>query len=248
MDIKKVHDRLLYMAVCVRDILEKHAIPHLITYGTLLGAVRHKGFIPWDDDFDMFILDERYDEAIKLLKIELPIDLMIEDSETESMFFHGWARLKDKKTIVNYALQNDNYYYKNKGLGIDLFRPKKMKENEEIPYRLKEHIDYLNRKIKLGIRSNDELAPKIDKLKRELNDYYNKNKDCNTNYIYTFCSIIPSHYDIYDLFPLKKYPFESTYFWGPNNPSSFLKQCYGDYMTLPPLEKRHVHNYDVKFL
>ena len=174
MDIKKVQNRILELAVAIRDILEKYNIPYLMTYGTLLGAVRHKGFIPWDDDFDLFIFDEHYDEAITLLKKDLPLDMMIEDKETEPKFFHGWARLKDKNTIVEYALTNDNYLYKNKGLGVDLFRPKRMKEYEEKKYRLEEYLAYLNRKINMGIRSKEELFIKLKELKISLNEEIEK--------------------------------------------------------------------------
>ena len=253
MDIKKVQARILELAIAVRDILETNDIPYILTYGTLLGAVRHKGFIPWDDDFDLFIFDEKYDEAILLLKKYLPNDMMIEDKETEPMFFHGWARLKDNKTIVNYALSNDNYLYKNKGLGVDLFRPKRMKEYEEQRYRLLEHLAYLKRKIDLGIRSESELSGKIEELKSLLKDeeesvarmgYLQR---FQTPDVYTF-SIVPSRYYLQDLFPLKKYEFEGTCFYGPNNPGPFLTCCYGDYMQLPPVEQRRVHSIDVTFL
>ena len=56
MDIKRVQKRLLEMGTVIARILEKHDIPYMITFGTLLGAVRHHGFIPWDDDFDIFLL------------------------------------------------------------------------------------------------------------------------------------------------------------------------------------------------
>ena len=65
--------------------------------------------------------------------------------------------------------------------------------------------------------------------------------------VYTF-SIVPSRYYLQDLFPLKKYEFEGTCFYGPNNPGPFLTCCYGDYMQLPPVEQRRVHSIDVTFL
>ena len=71
-DIRRVQLRLLEMAVAIRDVLENHDVPHMITYGTLLGAVRHKGFIPWDDDFDFYIISEEYDDVIEYLRKELP--------------------------------------------------------------------------------------------------------------------------------------------------------------------------------
>ena len=94
-EVKRIQSRLLEMAVAVRDILEKHHIPYFLTYGSLLGAVRHQGFIPWDDDFDLYLFDDSYDEAMKVLGAELPGDMFLEYWETEPLFFHAWAHVKD---------------------------------------------------------------------------------------------------------------------------------------------------------
>ena len=68
--LKKVQGRLLEMAKSICSILEKNDIPYMLAVGTLLGAVRHQGFIPWDDDFDIFIFDDVYEDAIKCLRKE----------------------------------------------------------------------------------------------------------------------------------------------------------------------------------
>ena len=66
-DIQRVQDRLLTMAKTIATILEKNDIPYEIAFGTLLGAVRHGGFIPWDDDFDFFLFDDTYEKAMDIL-------------------------------------------------------------------------------------------------------------------------------------------------------------------------------------
>ena len=71
-DIKRVQNRLLEMAKATAAILEKNNIPYQIAFGTLLGAVRHGGFIPWDDDFDFLLFDDSYDKATEALARELP--------------------------------------------------------------------------------------------------------------------------------------------------------------------------------
>ena len=59
--MKQIQERLLSMAKSICGILENNEIPYMITLGTLLGAVRHGGFIPWDTDFDLHLFDESYD-------------------------------------------------------------------------------------------------------------------------------------------------------------------------------------------
>ena len=67
-DIRKVQQCLLRMAKEIAGVLEGNGIQYFIAYGTLLGAVRHQGFIPWDDDLDFYLFDDSYDRAIELLR------------------------------------------------------------------------------------------------------------------------------------------------------------------------------------
>jgi lipopolysaccharide cholinephosphotransferase len=85
------------MASIIEEILDRHGIPHMLAFGSLLGAVRHRGFIPWDDDFDFLIFNEYYSEAIEVLRTELPDDCFLEDEKTEPKYFHAWAHVKDLK-------------------------------------------------------------------------------------------------------------------------------------------------------
>ena len=79
-DIVKTHKRLLAMAQEIKKIFEKNNVTYSITFGTLIGAVRHQGFIPWDDDFDFIIFKDEYTKAIDALRDNLPSDFFLEDS------------------------------------------------------------------------------------------------------------------------------------------------------------------------
>ena len=248
-DVKKVQRRLLQMAIVIRDILEKYNIPYFITYGTLLGAVRHKGFIPWDDDFDFYLFDDSYDEAMKILGDELPDDLFLEYWETEPKYFHAWAHVKDLYTETECELFPQDGYYKHKGISIDLYRTKRIHEKEEQVYRLSEHLSYLGRRHCVGlIDENDflirtkDIGTKLLEEKKLLTTQESLGRE-----MYAFSLIYNDRLFLDELFPLKKYKFENAEFYGPQNAEALLSRCYGDYMILPPVEKRHPHYSLVNF-
>ena len=247
-EVKKVQQRLLEMAVEVRDVLERYEIPYFITYGTLLGAVRHKGFIPWDDDFDFYILSEYYDEAMIHLKEELSESCFLENEYSEPIYFHGWAHVKDMNSVVECSQYPQDSLYAHKGISIDLYKATKMKESDEDEFRINEHIAYLERKNKHGLITTEQFEKKLIELqyKKQLAI---EQKDSNAiEYVYTFPSTYNDRLFLDELFPLTKYEFADTYFYGPKDANVFLTRCYGDFMQLPSEEKRIPHYSNVYFL
>ena len=248
--IRKVQLRLLRMATIIRDILESNGIKYFITYGTLLGAVRHKGFVPWDDDFDFYLFDDEYDNAMKVLRDNLPNDLFLENWDSEPLYYHDWAHVKDINTIADYELFPGDGSYKHKGVNIDLYRTKKIFEVEEQVYRLTKHKDYLHRRHNVGLIEDSLFEERLNDVERNLereekilNGVTNKGKE-----MYAFYLIYNDRLFVDELFPLKKYTFEDTEFYGPQNAEALLSRCYGDFMQLPPVEKRHPHYSNVEFL
>ncbi len=238
LDIKGVQSLLLKMAIEIRNILEDNNIPYFITYGTLLGAVRHEGFIPWDDDFDFYITEDYYDDAINLLRTHLPKRYFLEDELSEPLYFHGWAHVKDNLTEVDFTLYPQDGIYNNKGLSIDIYKAYLRKESQEHNFRIEQHIEYLTRKFTKGLISEDLYHEKVNQLKSEL---LKDQSEGNDKDVYVFPSIYNDRIYPDELFPLSKYKFEDTYFLGPKNADVFLHRCYGDYMKLPPVEKRKPH-------
>lgn len=250
-NIRRVQLRLLEMAVAIRDILEKYNVPHMITYGSLLGAVRHKGFIPWDDDFDFYIIGECYDEAMEHLREELPQDAFLEDGKSEPLYFHGWAHVKDLNTEAECDLFPQDNLYAHKGISIDLYRAYNIKSKYDRINRLKAHLEYLDRKKSKWLIVEEDYNNKTVKLLSELKEEEQKVVDVDWEKDDEMVGFISIHNDSMlskDIFPLVKYDFEGTYFWGPKNADMMLKRCYGDYMQLPPVDKRKPHYSSVKFL
>lgn len=249
-DIRKVQQRLLAMARVICDILDRHEIPYFITYGTLLGAVRHQGFIPWDDDFDLYLFDDTYEKAMKKLREELPSYLFLENGDSEPKYYHGWAHVKDLHSIAECDLFPQDGRYDHKGISVDLYRTKRMHEKEEQVYRLTEHLAYLNRRHQVNLideESYENRKADVERRLKQESKLLEQQTDLGKE-IYAFSIIYDDRLYIDEMFPLRKYQFENTEFYGPQNANALLTRCYGDYMQLPPPDKRHPHYSSVKFV
>ena len=249
-DVKRVQDKLLDMAIKIRNVLEANDIPYVLAFGTLLGAVRHKGFIPWDDDFDYFLFDDSYEQALAVLRKELPEDMFVEYFDSEPLYFHAWGHVKDKNSVVFSELFPHDNLYQHKGISVDLYRLKRIKEEEEALYRTEEYIKYLDRRKKFNFVDQDYYNEKMEKLQPAFLEAKKKYESFHGESREIYAALCNSGVRLYpdEVFPLKKYEFEGEYFFGPNNSDVFLRMCFGDYMQLPPVEKRKSHYSSVEFL
>lgn len=246
-DIKSVQKRLLDMAECVRSILEGHSIPYVITYGTLLGAVRHKGFIPWDDDFDIYLFDDTYDQAIAALVAELPANLFLENEDTEPLYFHGWAHVKDLYSTVICSQFPQDGFYQHHGLCIDLYKATRIPRESLKLFQAQEIINYLQRKLRHGLISEQDYALRAEDAVQEVAREQEKAIQNPADVIYGFMSLDGDYLEVSEVFPTRAYDFEGHSFQGPREYDSFLRRCYGDYMSLPPVEKRVPHYSEIHF-
>ena len=243
--LRKAQLRIVGILINVDKICRKHNIPYWIDYGTLLGAVRHGGFIPWDDDVDICVLDRDYKKLRKCLKEELPSNLAFQDYTTDPNAFFFYGRVRDKNSYFYYP-----YFTKLKeqGLCLDIFRVNKVGS-----LKLKDFADFIFRRAWREIHNYGEVA-NYSYARRIFNkisgylifpfswllvklanstSYISKNK-----YLVRYAAIPHTWTKEEYIFPLSEIKFEGHIFLAPNNFHEHLKLQYGDYMSLPKIEDR----------
>ena len=242
--LRELQLRLLAMLKSIDQICRKHGIQYWIDFGTLLGAVRHGGFIPWDDDIDISVLESDYDRLRTILMEELPDNMVFQDSSTDSYVFCPYGRVRDKGSYCYYPLFIKQ---KEQGCWVDIFK------YDSIPSaRLKQLVDFFYRRAYREIHHYGDVAysSKTIKLVKKILAYliypvawggvqllrvfakvFNSNlygRYSTTNHTY-----IKEH-----IFPLTEIEYEGYRFYAPGNFDAHLKRIYGDYMKIPPEGKR----------
>lgn len=238
-------------------LCEVNGLTYCVQYGTLLGAVRHKGFIPWDDDIDIILARNEYDKLIHILKNKKDTFcpwLDVIDSDTDG-YFYPFAKAVDNRTK---AKMNDNLT--EHGIWVDIF-PVDGLPKSKVLSNLHMYYCYFLRAITLAMTTDfksNRLGSKAG-IKRILNylaEIIGKNRILNafhkacyrydifeSEYVANLFSIYKNHerFKKDTLFISKNYEFEEMIVKGPKQYHEVLNQLYGDYMKLPPEEKRRTH-------
>lgn len=250
--LKEVQNVGLKILLEVDGICKKHNIKYYLESGTLLGAVRHKGFIPWDDDVDIALLRDDYERLLKVLQEDLPDQYFLQTYQTDSDFPFGFARILVKK----YCTPTKNKF--KTGLCLDIFPIDNANDNMIVHNinifltkviqglsKSRISIDLSNYKIlgKIAVLITMSIG-KLIPLKLIIAAQKKIATSCNhkkTKFkcIYTY----PFNY-LNSLFPSELYndieliDFEGYKFPAYKDRDKILTIIYGDYMTLPPIEER----------
>lgn len=131
-------------------VCDKYKLRFWVDSGTLLGAVRHKGYIPWDDDLDVAMFREDYDKLVSIAQCEFQKPYVFQTAYSEPQFVRGHAQLRDSRTtaIIPYELYKDF----NQGIFIDVFVMDYVPEDEKEKRRQGHRASMLRDKLEL--RSN----------------------------------------------------------------------------------------------
>lgn len=234
--------RMLELLVEVDRICRKHNIRYWLSSGTLIGAARHKGFIPWDDDLDIEMLLPDYKRLMKVLPQELPDTMALQSVETDPNYFFFYAKVRDRRSHLEESNRYDRVW-KERGIYIDIFPFYKQPLWTHI---LSEKTQGHVYKIMNRMGEGDKEMWKVRAITRF-------NRFIVHPVLKLFCKLsraretyglgIPYHdpRHLEDIFPLTEMEFEGHMFPVPKDTHKVLTLKYGDYMQLPNVDQINLH-------
>ena len=238
--LRQAQHRMLEILREIDSICRRHNIQYFLDGGSLIGAVRHGGFIPWDDDLDIAIMLDDYKRLKKYLMAELPENLLFQDFSTDKNYPTLIAKVRDRNSFFE---ESDSSKVEHRGIFVDII------PMEKIPsLKWKKTIDYSYGHC---IRALHNFYSPLDKVRSILFFPFAAAAMWITRFINLFSSSnqIAHRYGWaayggflkQDVFPVKDMPFEDIVVMVPNNPDAVLRSLFGDYMQIPPKEKRPQH-------
>ena len=256
-DIKKVElDALIY----IRQICQEYHLRYYLAYGTLLGAVRHQGFIPWDDDIDILMPRRDYERLLQITSSLNHERYKVVYNQKDKDYYYPHAKLVDTHTI---CVEKGLYPIRNMGVWIDLF------PMDGMPGRFRLHYMKMRILNKMRALSVHRILPKVSvwafpivylvwKMTQLVGFQYFINQmerlACKCDYElsdYVSCIVEPDSVKcIYekDIFASSvSLSFENESFEVPVLYKKYLEYTYGDYMQLPPIEKRLGHSFEAQW-
>lgn len=247
--------KLLEMLKWFHNFCVEHNLVYYAIGGTLLGAVRHHGYIPWDDDVDLGLPRKDYVRLIEYMKECNSDKFVLECPSSKKDFVYGYCKLYDTTTTL---IENTRYKTK-RGAYIDIFPIDGIGNNLE---ESKKNFTAINRKLNF-------VNTKVCALRKGRAFYKNLaiilsrcvpgNWQKSLQKVEKLCAAHDYDESLYvgNLYGnwhekeiVKKewlgnprlYTFEDMQLYGPQNADAYLTAIYGDYMTLPPIEKQASHH------
>lgn len=244
---------ILDIALEFKRICDKNHLNYFLVGGTLLGAVRHKGFIPWDDDMDVGMLRSDYEKFVKICNRELSNDFVFQSYETDDYYAFGYAKIRIKGT--NLLEDYTEASKQQRGIFLDIFPYDDMPRN-----KLLQKIHYVTFKcVKWAAIGKNDYVFTDNKKKRfsrlmKMIFFFVRKRDLlrmedricrmfeSPNALYAINMHGAYNYREYtrkqNLLQPEELSFEGYLFKVPGNYTELLIQMYGDYSKLPPVEKR----------
>lgn len=258
----KLHTLELKIALEVKRICENNDIAYFLTAGSLLGAVRHGGFIPWDDDMDIGMLRKDYEKFLKACEKELGAAFFLQTWDTDPEYPFSFAKLRLEGTICDESFSKHNRSI-HKGLYVDIFPFDSVPENPKDRKKQARRYFFCRRLlwIKKGMGTNMKKETPRQRMRYNLfrlvsyvfpyeavKSYYKK-VQVRYNHLQTQKVVTDGAYGYEKeclerkwVTNLELVDFETETFLSYKDKIDYLEYFYGDYMQLPPEEKRVGHD------
>ena len=258
--LRKVQLTQLEIAKEIKRVCEENDIRYFLADGTFLGAVRHKGFIPWDDDMDFGMLRADYEKFCRIAPSKLKPEYCLQTWYTDPNYSlpfgkvmkRGTVYLESKKTRrlkengfyvdifpYDYVPENQTERSRYAAKLLNIYRVKLMRsgykpwmDNDKIVW--KKRIGYLYYQLQALFASQRELAKSYDALAVSIHDSRIMVEQSALPRPYYFASRMFEEFT--------EYEFEGVAFTGVKDYDAYLKVLYGDYMQLPPEDQRENHH------
>ena len=257
LSLSEIREIQLNMMDYIDRICRENQIEYSLAYGTLIGAVRHSGFIPWDDDLDIFMTRNHYEKFLKLMKDSSVNRHPYRVINYEEAFF-PWTKVIDSRTVV---MEREDYGIKDYGIWIDVFpydhvpdpagiesnkfrkkldlynrlgtyRALSMRhaQNRKLPYKMAFGI------IKLGL----SVFP-INYFGKKWNSFAQTYNNIQTGFL-GFSAIYSQAHSAFNETLFNDYiemEFEDRKYLCIKGYDYYLSTVYGDYMKLPPKNEQY---------
>lgn len=248
---KKLWTILIDLYLQFEGVCKKHKLKWYVMFGSALGAVRHGGFIPWDDDFDIVMPRSDYNKFIKLSD-EFCYPYFLQTPYTDPEFYFSFTRLRNSNTTA--IIQKFQWQQMNHGIYIDVFPLDKWSVEDNNIYKvignlIRDNSTYMrmkypkpdarDKKMISEYQGKDPLwtYEEIQRLSMSYSEEFTKHVSIPVLQIYPYKKNV---FDIKDFEYQKKQKFEFFDVPIPNGYKNILRQVYGDYMEFPPVAQRGI--------
>lgn len=262
--IKDAQKIMLDILIEFDRICKENNLRYFLDWGTLLGAARHKGFIPWDDDLDVSMPRKDFEKFRLIAKENLDKKYFLQTPETDKHYKYYYIPMKLRFNDSRYIEKVESGEEKfNQGIYIDVF-PLDYLPKGRINYKIQCFYKYIMERANMINEGFSGVSLKrkviyplvyffvkvlnINSRKKIEKFFVEKCKRYDDKYWSGIDLYLKQEYKKEDLFPLKEIVFENNTFSSPNNFDAVLTKMYGDYNTLPPMNERFSHSKKIEVL